>query len=81
MPQLERPGMNIEGLRACFPLYNHLLNEPRSICIHPCILPPSWASFQLPLSLQLLLQPKTNTSPHLSLFDTFFKSCGFPPPE
>lgn len=70
--------MSIQGLGARLPLSTSALQvTPGDLWHPPCVPSSTMASFQ-PLSDPLvLLQPKTDTSPHLSLFDTFFKSCGF----
>lgn len=78
--QLGCRGINIQGLSAWFPLHNHLLSEPRSICVRPCIPPSTLGQFSAPLCpSSCCSSQRQDTSPHLSLFDTFFKSCGFFP--
>lgn len=81
IPQLRCRGINTQGLRAWLPLHNHLLSEPSSICIHPCIPPSTLGQFSAPLCPSSCCSSQRQTlhliRPFLILF---LKAVGFSPP-
>lgn len=79
--QLGCGGINIQGLSVWLPLHNHLLNEPRNICIRPCIPPSTLGQFSAPLCPSSCCSSQRQTLHLICLFlILFLKAVGFSPP-